>query len=67
MKPRNLTSANYNELQKNITEELNNVDISSNPNKIPRLAISVASSLNNEDKTDPNTLESRKEVREHTK
>ena len=64
MKPRNLNSANYNELRKNITEELNNVDINKNPDEIPRVVISVASSLNFEDKTDPNTLESRKEVRQ---
>ena len=62
MKPRTLTSAEYNELQKNITEELNNVDINSNPDEIPRVVISVASSLNYHNKTDSNTLETRKEV-----
>ena len=59
MGPKVLTTAEYQKLQENITKELN---VKSNPDEVPRVVISVASSLNYDNKTDSETQEQKKKV-----
>lgn len=59
MTPKKLSGADeYSQLQKNITEELDQ----SNPDEVVRVVISAASSLNYGNTTDPETVTTKTEV-----
>ena len=62
VRPKILTTAEYEAYQKNITEELKKVDQTSNPDEVPRVVISVSSSLNYDDKSSSAAQDKRTQV-----